>query len=147
VALLPLAITLFVEHALRRHHPLWLKLLGALTTAVFFSLNVFGELAARTPALLALLACMLVVLGANGMLLLQERRHEDLDEHASAVVGALLFSALASLPLAVTDFREDIPVIPVRLGGLGPLVMIYALLTIESTGRLICRWPRALLRW
>lgn len=138
--LLPLAITLFVEHVLRRHHPLWLKLLSAATSVGFFTLNAFGGLAAHTPALVAFLSCMVVVLGANGMLLVRERGG-DLGEQASALAGALLFAALASLPLAVTDFREEFPGIPVRLGGLGALVVIYALLTIEATGRLMLPLP------
>lgn len=138
--LLPLAITLFVEHVLRRHHPLWLKVLGAATSIGFFALNFFGELAASTPALTAFLSCVVLVLGANGVLLVRERSG-DLGERESAIAGALVFSALASLPLAVTDFREEIHGIPVRLGGLGALVVIYALLTVETTGRLMLRLP------
>ena len=134
--LLPLAITLFVEHVLRRHHPLWLKLLGAATSVGFFALNLFGGLAASTPALVAFLSCVVLVLGANGVLLVRERGR-DLGERESAIAGALVFAALAGLPLAVTDFREEVQDIPVRLGGLGALVMIYALLTVESAGRLM----------
>jgi len=138
--LLPLAITLFVERVLRRHHPLWLKTLGAVSSVAFFVLNLFGELALSTPALVAFLSCVVVVLGANGVLLVRERRG-DLGERESSIAGALVFAALASLPLAVTDFREDIQGIPVRLGSLGALVLIYSLLTVESAGRLLLPLP------
>jgi hypothetical protein len=138
--LLPLAITLFVEHVLRRHHPLWLKVLGAATSVGFFALNLFGGLVVSRPALVSFLSCVVLVLGANGVLLVQARG-SDLGERESAIAGALVFSALASVLLAVTDFREEIPGIPVRLGGLGALVLIYALLTVETTGRLILRLP------
>ena len=138
--LLPLAITLFVEHVLRRHHPLWLKALGAATSVGFFALNLFGGLAASTPTLVAFLSCVVLVLGANGVLLVRERG-SDLGERESAIAGALVFAALASLPLAVTDFREVIQGIPVRLGGLGALVLIYALLTVETSGRLMLPLP------
>jgi len=138
--LLPLAITLFVEHVLRRHHPLWLKLLGAATSLGFFALNLFGELATSTPALVAFLSCVVLLLGANSVLLVRERGG-DLGKRESAIASALVFAALASLPLAVTDFREEIPGIPVRLGGLGALVMIYVLLTVETTGRSMLSLP------
>lgn len=133
--LLPLAITLFVEHVLRRHHPLWLKLLGAGTTVAFFVLNLAGALADRAPALIAFLSCVVIVLGANGVLLVRERG--DLSERESSMAGALVFAALLSLPLAVSDFREQVPGIPARLGGLGALVVIYGLLTVESAGSLV----------
>lgn len=136
--LLPLALTLFVEHVLRRHHPLWLKLLGGGTTVAFFALNLVGSLAESEPALIAFLSCVVLVLGANAVLLVLERGGDrDLSQRESSMAGALVFAALISLPLAATDFREQIPGVPVRLGGLGALVVIYGLLTVETAGTFV----------
>ena len=91
--LLPLAITLFVEHVLRRHHPLWLKVLRRGNTIGFFALNLFGRArgqhasAGRIPR-----RASCSTLGANGVLLVRERGG-DLGERESAIAGALVFAA------------------------------------------------------
>jgi hypothetical protein len=133
--LLPLAITLFVEQVLRRHHPFWLKVFAALTTIVFFVWNLATWLPGSATGLVAFLGCFVVTLGASGVLLVRERGGE-LGEREASIASALVFAACLGIPLAVTDFREEITAIPVRLGALGPLILIYALLTVESAGRL-----------
>jgi hypothetical protein len=130
--LLPLALTLYCEHVLRRHHPLWLKLFAAATSAGFFMLNAFGGLHGSTAALVAFLGCVVVTLGANGVLLARERSD---DSASRSISGALLLAAMMAVPLAVTDFREEVPGIPMRLGGLGPLVLVYCLLGADAAAR------------
>ena len=45
--LLPLSVTLFCERILRRHHPLWLKLLSVLVSGAFFIFNLIVGLAGQ----------------------------------------------------------------------------------------------------
>jgi hypothetical protein len=129
-SLLPLAITLFTEHLLRRHHPLWLKVLAALATCVFFVLALATSLPDRPPLLLAFMTSLALVVAANGWFLARTRA-EDLSRNELQLVRALLFAALLSVPLVITDFRGQLAdLVPARLGALGALVLVYVLLSV-----------------
>lgn len=123
---LPLAVTLFIEHLLRRHHPLWLKLLAMATTAVFFLCNLAVNLAARLDLLQTYIACLTIVLAANGWLLAQVH-HEELTRNERQFARAILLVTFLSLPLVVTDFRTVVGS-PARLGALGALLFVYVVL-------------------
>jgi len=131
--LLPLAVTLFVEHVLRRHHPLWLKALALGVTAAFFLANLVAPLAANAALLEVFLAGLVVVLIGNGWELVR-RGETDLAANERRRARALVVAALAAAPLVATDFRETLGFPPLRLGALGALLLCFVLLHFSSSG-------------
>jgi len=124
--LLPLAATLYVEQLARHHHPVWLKLLALGTTAVFFPLNLFAALHSSPLALLAFLTLFMLILLANGVLLLPAREPQH-SRNELRLIRAVILAVLLAIPLAATDFREEIDGIPVRLGAIGVLFFVHVL--------------------
>lgn len=130
--LLPLAITLYVEHLLRRHHPRGFKLLAIGVTVVFSVLNLIADLSSGGWLLLAFLAGFLVIVIGNAWFLLRASK-DDLSRNEWRIVRAVMLAAVVAAPLIATDFREEIEGVPVRLGALGALLFVYALLNISDT--------------
>lgn len=131
--LLPLAITLFVEHVIRRHHPFWLKAFALGVTAAFFVANLVAPLAANRVLLIGFLAGFVVVLIGNGWELLRQGE-EDLSANERRRCRALVIAAIVAAPLVATDFRETLGFPPLRLGALGALLLCYVLLHFSAAG-------------
>ncbi|AQV94198.1 hypothetical protein BJN34_09895 [Cupriavidus necator] len=134
--LLPIAMTLFAEYLVRRHHPLWLKLLALGVSVAFFAINVFTDLSRDTPLLLAFLGCFAVVTASNGWFLLWLRDAELSDNEERLARAVVLVVALA-VPLAATDFREELRHVPVRLGALGALAFVYVFVNLSESQRVV----------
>ena len=130
--LLPLAITLFVERLLRRHHPLPLKFLSMTISTLFFGLNVVSNLPEQRAWLLAFLAGLTLVIAWNGWLLLFTRSAE-LSSNERKLARALVLAVTLSIPLIATDFRTMHHLFPVRLGAIGALLFVYVLLSLVET--------------
>lgn len=130
--LLPLAVTLYVEHLLRRHHPRWFKLLAVSVTIIFSALNLIADLSSGGGSLLAFLAGFLVIIVGNAWFLLQASM-EDLSRNELRIARAVVLASLFAAPLLVTDFRQEIGIFPVRLGALGALLFVYVLLSVSDT--------------
>ena len=124
---LPLAVTLFIERILRRHHPLWLKVFALATSVIFFVLDVSVGLPGHRPWLMAFLACFALILLGNGLLLFA-RRSGDLSAGEERLAGLLLVIAAISLPLVVSDFRTVTGAGPVRMGAIAALLFVYGML-------------------
>ncbi|MFO6419218.1 hypothetical protein ACLBKS_03340 [Hylemonella sp. W303a] len=131
--LLPVAMTIFSEHLLRRHHPLSLKLGALAVSAVFFVINLIFVLPVNLPLLIAFLCCFVVVLAWNGWQLVRHQ-HSELTRHEVDIARATALVVLLSLPLVMTDFREEVDVGPMRLGALAPLLLVHVLLHLTHTG-------------
>lgn len=134
--LLPIAMTLFAEHLLRRHHPLWLKLLALGVSAVFFVINLFADLSSDAPLLLAFLCCHAAVMASNGWFLLW-LRDADLSRNEARLARAVVLVVALAVPLAATDFREELSHVPVRLGALGALAFVYVFLNLSDSQRVV----------
>jgi len=130
--LLPLAITLYTEHLLRRHHPRWFKMLAVSVTAIFSILNLIADLSSGGWLLLAFLVGFLAVIIGNAWFLLLVSQ-DDLSRNELRIVRAVVLSSFFAAPLVVTDFREEIGFFPVRLGALGALLFVYVLLNLSDT--------------
>lgn len=133
--LLPIAVTLFTEHLLRRHHPRWLKLVALSVSVVFGLVNLVADLSSNAPLLLAFLAGFVLTMIGNVWLMLRASQ-EDLAPNEVRVVHLLVIAVAAATVLAVTDFREELPGIPVRLGALGPLLFVCVLLNQTETSNI-----------
>jgi hypothetical protein len=125
--LLPITMTVFTEHLLRRHHPRWLKVLALGVSVVFGVLNLFADLASDTRLLLFFLAGLAATIVCNAWYLLRSSG-DDLARNELRLVRMVVVAACVATLLAVTDFRAEIPQIPVRLGALGPLFLAGVLL-------------------
>ena len=121
--LLPLAITLFTEGALRRHHPRWLKLAALAASALFAVANLFFDLADSPRLLAAFCASLAGIAGANAVFLLAAGA-VDLSRNERLMARAIVACALIAIPLIVTDFRETLGGIPVRAGAIGALLFV-----------------------
>ncbi|CAN7343571.1 hypothetical protein LJR296_001785 [Cupriavidus necator] len=134
--LLPIAMTLFAEHLVRRHHPLWLKLLALGVSVLFFVINLFTDLPGNTPLLLAFLGCFAVVTASNGWFLLW-LRDAELSDNEERLARAVVVVVALAVPLAATDFREELGHVPVRLGALGALAFVYVFLNLSESQRVV----------
>lgn len=136
--LLPIAMTLFTEHLLRRHHPRWLKLFALGTSVGFGLLNLFADLAGDERWLLAFMSALVATLACNAWFLLRAGA-DDLARNERWRVRLVVAAAALSMALAVTDFRQEVPMFPLRLGALGPLLLTGVLLNQSYAGG----WLRA----
>lgn len=126
-AMLPLAVTLFVEHVLRRHHPLWLKVTALGATVVLFTMNLAAGPGDAGRLLLAFACTVTGVVLANALALWRYRQ-AGLGQGEERVAQALLLVGLLAAPLALTDFRTHTGLGSVRLGAIGALLFSYVML-------------------
>jgi hypothetical protein len=135
--LLPLAITLFIERVLRRHHPLWVKLLGLGVSTFFFVANLAVDLSVHRRMLAAFGLCLALTVGVNAVLLLK-RRNAGLSHAEKHLANLLLLVAFISVPLVLSDFRTLLGLNTVRLGGLAALLFVYVM--VGSVVRILSIW-------
>jgi hypothetical protein len=128
---LPLAITLFVERVLRRHSPLWVKLVSLATPIVFFPVSLIAG-PSRYPAWsLGFAICFVAVMLINGILLLMRRR-STLSVGENRVAVTLVLLAFISAPLVASDFRTGIGFPSVRLGAIAALLFTYSMVAVAT---------------
>jgi hypothetical protein len=119
----PLVSLIVAEGLLRRHAPRWLKLGLCIGPAlvVICSLAPFLPPASRP---LLLLADVVIGFSAVGLFLLFRNRG-SLTPAENTTIRRLLIAFLFLAPMTVTDFRSIWPEIPVRLGAVGALIVLY----------------------
>lgn len=126
----PLVSLIVAEGLQRRHAPRWLKL--ALVGA---PLAVFGvKLMSFLPEPVAIVLLLATVVGGYVAIavMLWRRDVASLTGAENIAIRRVLFALLLLAPLIVTDFRTLWPDIPVRLGALGALVLLYVGLGVGS---------------
>ncbi len=124
--LLPLTMALFVEGLLRRHLPLWLKVLAAGSSVAFFLLNALGLMWTSDAVSFAFpAALLLVMLSLGGVLVARDR--SSLSRAENQLVSGCLIAVLVCLPLAATDFRTHVGWPAQRWGAVGVLLFLSAL--------------------
>jgi hypothetical protein len=147
VSLLPIVMTLFVEGLLRRHAPLWLKILATGLSAAAFIANSARFWTTQSDGLTAidavLLGAVLVTMLALAWLLLRRDR-ASLSASENSLVRVCAVDAAISLPLSITDFRTAFGAPPVRMGTLGALLLCYSLLRAPDAGIELGGWLRDL---
>jgi hypothetical protein len=126
-ALVPLGMLIVTEGILRRHAPRVLKLMTVLGGIGLGLGGAVGLDRFTTPYSLLLSAFQLAGLITCAVLLaIRDRRTLAASENRS--VGRLVVGALVVIPFVVTDFQVLVPDIPVRLGALGALLVVTAVL-------------------
>jgi hypothetical protein len=127
-ALVPLGAVLITEGMLRRHAPRLIKLL-AVVGAIVFGLGGAAGLEQFSVAFYSILLFLFQVAGfASCAWLMATRDRDALLASENRGIGRLAVGALVLIPFVVTDFRVLLPDFPVRLGALGALLVVTAVL-------------------
>jgi hypothetical protein len=126
-ALVPLGALIVTEGILRRHAPKVVKI-AAVVGGI--GLGFVGALALErfaTPYAISLSLFQLAGFATCG-LLLATRDRATMMASENRSIGRLAFGAILVIPFMLTDFQVLAPDIPVRLGALGALLLITAVL-------------------
>jgi len=127
-ALVPLGAVLITEGMLRRHAPAVIKLL-AVVGAIVFGLGGAAGLEQFSVAFYSILLSLFQIAGfASCAWLMAMRERGTLLASENRGIGRLAVGALVLIPFVVTDFRVLLPDFPVRLGALGALLVVTAVL-------------------
>ena len=132
-AMVPLGALVVTEGILRRHAPRIAKRI-AVWGAVLLGLGgALGLEAWSTPYAIVLSLFQLAGFVACALLLgLRDRSQLLVSENRS--IGRLAVGALLVIPFIVTDFQALAPDMPVRLGALGALLVVTAVLIAGHSG-------------
>lgn len=126
-ATVPLGALIVTEGMLRRHAPRALKI-AAVTGAILLGLlGAFGPEQADRPYSIVLSALQLSGFAVCAWLLARRDR-ATLDASENRGIVRLALGALLVMPFIVTDFQVLVPNIPVRLGALGALLVVTAVI-------------------
>ena len=127
-ALVPLGAVLITEGMLRRHAPRVIKLV-AVVGALLFGLGGAARLERLSVTTYSILLSLFQIAGfASCAWLMATRDHDALLASENRGIGRLAVGALVLIPFVVTDFRVLLPDFPVRLGALGALLVVTAVL-------------------
>jgi hypothetical protein len=125
-ALVPLGALVLTEGLLRRHAPRTVKL-AAVVGAILLGLGGTLGLGDFALAYSVALSSFQLAGFATCAWLLARRDRSTLTASENLVIGQLAIGALVIMPFIVTDFQLLVPHIPVRLGALGALFVVTAL--------------------
>ncbi|MBR0776311.1 hypothetical protein JQ625_15850 [Bradyrhizobium diazoefficiens] len=141
-AAIPFGALIVTEGLLRRHAPRALKLAVIIGAVV---LGLGGALGLGHLDMAYAVALALFQLGAIAAcaFLLATRDRASLLASENRSIDRMTVGALIVLPFIVTDFTALMPDIPVRLGALGALLVVTAVLIAGSSGE--ARWHGVLL--
>ncbi len=131
-ALVPLGALVVTEGILRRHAPRIVKIV-AVCGAILLGLGgALGLESLATPYSIVLSLFQLAGF-ATCAWLLAARDRSTLLASENRSIGRLALGALLVIPFVITDFQALVPNAPVRLGALGALLVVTAVL-IAGTG-------------
>ncbi|MFG3595909.1 hypothetical protein [Bradyrhizobium sp. RDI18] len=128
--LIPLGALIVTEGILRRHAPRPAKI-ALLSGGI--ALGLAGAAGLETLAVPVAILLALFQLGSFAICawLLATRDRATLMVSENRIVGRLAVGAILVIPFIITDFRVLFPDIPVRLGALGALLVVAAILIAE----------------
>jgi hypothetical protein len=126
-ALVPLGALIVTEGILRRHAPRAIKLAVVVGGLALGLGGALGLERFATPYAMSLSLFQLAVFAACGWLL-ATRDRATLMASENRSIGRLAVGLVAVIPFILTDFQVLAPDIPVRLGALGALLLITAVL-------------------
>lgn len=126
-ALIPLGALIVTEGLLRRHAPRALKLTALIGGLVLGLAGAFGPRAMDMPYAMLLSAFQLAGFAVCAVLLAARDRTSLLGWENRAI-SRIALGAVLLIPFVITDFRTLAPEMPVRLGALGALLVVTAIL-------------------
>jgi len=132
-ATVPLGALVVTEGILRRHAPRAVKRVAVWGAVLLGIGGALGLDAWSAPYAIALALFQLAGF-ATCAALLGSRDRSQLLASENRSIGRLAVGALLVIPFIVTDFRALAPDMPVRLGALGALLVVTAVLIAGSSG-------------
>ncbi|MGE0742731.1 MAG: hypothetical protein AB7O98_15435 [Hyphomonadaceae bacterium] len=132
-ASIPLFALVLAEGLMRRHAPGWLKR-GVVLAALAFMLAGLLRPTAAAPMFAWLLGGWVAVSLAGVAALLALRDRASLSRGENSAISAMSVGLLLALPLVASDFLAAAGVSPIRAGGLGLLVFIFAVARVTAYG-------------
>lgn len=130
-AAVPLGALLVTEGALRRHAPRWAKI-AAVAGAILLGLGGVLALELFGSSYSILLSLFQLAGFATCAALLASRDRATLLAAENRGIGRVTLGAFVVIPFIVTDFSVLAPDMPVRLGALGALLVVTAILIAGS---------------
>ena len=128
---LSLAVVLYFESMLRRHFPIWFKLLIGCGTLFFFVSSLIGKLH-DNPDMLKAYCIYLIIIDSTAVLLCLLRNRDELTKIENRLINANIISLILLGPLFITDIsRLGLP-ITLRLGPIGTL--LFASIAFSNSG-------------
>lgn len=141
-AAIPFGALIVTEGMLRRHAPRAIKLAAIIGAIVLGFGGALGLGHFDTPYAIALVLLQVGTFAACAVLL-ATRDRQSLMASENRSIDRMTVGAIIVLPFIVTDFAALIPDMPVRLGALGALLVVTAVLIAGSSGE--ARWHGVLL--
>jgi len=132
-ALVPLGALVVTEGILRRHAPRPFKRIAVYGALLLGVGGVLGLESWEAPYAIALALFQLAGFAACALLLAM-RDSDQLLASENRSIGRVAIGALLVIPFIVTDFQALAPGMPVRLGALGALLVVTAVLIAGSSG-------------
>jgi hypothetical protein len=132
-ALVPLGALLVTEGILRRHAPRFLKRIAVYGALLLGLGGVLGIESWAMPYAIALALFQLAGFAACALLLATRDRSQLLASENRSI-GRVAIGALLVMPFIITDFQALTPGMPVRLGALGALLVVTAVLIAGGSG-------------
>jgi len=126
-ASVPLGALIVNEGILRRHAPKAVKIAAVVGGIGLGFVGALGLERFATPYAISLSLFQLAGFATCG-LLLATRDRATLTASENQSIGRLAFGAILVIPFMLTDFQVLAPDIPVRLGALGALLVVTAIL-------------------
>ncbi|HTM58360.1 MAG TPA: hypothetical protein VL123_08085, partial [Candidatus Udaeobacter sp.] len=130
-AVIPLAILLYVEALLRRHFALWSKLFVLAGTVFFLVLALWGNLHAHPlwlPVFTAYVFAMQLVL--SGAIVFRDPA--DFAAVEDRAVAAIAVAVVMIVPFVATDLAADLGLHMVRVGSVGILIFVHAIVVAQE---------------
>ncbi|MBC9879706.1 hypothetical protein G8O24_20390 [Bradyrhizobium sp. INPA01-394B] len=141
-AAIPFGALIVTEGMLRRHAPRAVKLAVIIGAVVLGLGGGLGLERFDTPYAVALALFQLFGFAACAVLL-AARDRQSLMASENRAIDRMTLGAVIVLPFIVTDFGALMPNMPVKLGALGALLVVTAMLIAGSSGE--ARWHAVLL--
>ena len=132
-ALVPLGALIVTEGILRRHAPRLFKRIAVYGALLLGLGGVLGLESWAAPYAIALSLFQLAGFAACALLLATRDRSQLLASENRGI-GRVAIGALLVIPFIVTDFQALTSFMPVRLGALGALLVVTAVLIAGSSG-------------
>jgi len=130
-AVIPLAILLYVEALLRRHFALWAKTFVLAGTAFFLALALSGNLHAHPlwlPVFTSYILAMQLVL--SGAIVFHDRA--DFAPIEGRAVAAIAVAVVLIVPFVATDLAADLGLHMARVGSVGILIFVHAIVVASE---------------
>jgi hypothetical protein len=124
-AMVPLGALVVTEGMLRRHAPRIVKAVAVWGAILLGLAGVLGPERLATPYSIALSLFQLAGFATCAWLLVSRERASLLASENRSI-GRLAIGALLLIPFVITDFQALAPFMPVRLGALGALLVVTA---------------------